>query len=90
MTDDNHIMYEVNGEMMGAHKSLDDAVLSYLEDHFDCVDDYPSVVTVVERIVVKRTDVNICDIVHAHYAEDGYKRYTLTHGHEDRVDFYER
>jgi hypothetical protein len=72
--DDHHIVYEINGELMGAHPSLDDAVIAYLEDHFDAVEDYPSVVTVVERIVIKRSDVNVETIVHEHYFEDEVRK----------------
>jgi hypothetical protein len=68
--DNNHIVYEINGELMGAHPSLDDAVIAYLEDHFSAVEDYPSVVTVVERIAIKREDVNVKTIVHDHYEDD--------------------
>ena len=83
-------MYEVDGELMGEHQSLDDAVLAYLEDHYDSVDDYPSVVTVVERIVIKREDVNVETIVHEHYTEDDVRSYESSHPYEDRLNYHER
>jgi hypothetical protein len=88
--DNNHIVYEINGELMGAHPSLDDAVIAYLEDHFDAVEDYPSVVTVVERIVIKRENVNVETIVHEYYSEDEVKSYESAHPYEDRLDYHER
>jgi hypothetical protein len=88
--EDNHIVYEINGELVGSHPSLDDAVMSYLDAHFDSVGDYPSVVTVVELIVTKRPDVNVDTIVHKYYAEEDVLIYESSHPYEDRLNYHER